>query len=265
MEELDQAATPEEETPVVEESAPLEVEETEQQETQEPEANEEEAPQDDSQAKEDSKGDAVQKRINEITAKRRQAERENQELKSRLDALEQKQAQATAAQGPPKLEDFDYDDEAFNKAQVDYQVNQKLIAAEVENQRKQAEQQKAKADADFVQRVKEANIEGFEDVVGNLVDTVLLPSQIVDAIQSDEKGPELVFYLGQHLDKADEIVRMPPVQAALELGKISAKLGNMKPTKKTTKAPSPPPTITGGGGISKEPADMSMDEVMRAD
>jgi hypothetical protein len=65
-------------------------------------------------------------------------------------------------------------------------------------------------------------------------------------------GAEVAYFLGQHLDVADEIATANPMMAAMRLGEIRAQLANGKPKPKPSAAPDPIAPISAGGKIASD-------------
>ncbi len=208
------------------------------------------------------KKDGVQARFNKITAEKYEARREAEALQKRVNELEAQKAKAPVSEAP-KIEDFDYDQDAFSAAFIKYQVgietaNQQksYVANQAKEQQRLTEQQAA---AEFSQKVSKLEIPDY-------VETVKMIPQLQDetllAIYNVENGPEVAYHLGKHLDVADSIAHMPPMQAAMEIGRISANLNFNKTSKKPTTAPDPiKPIGSGGVAHTKAVEDMSMDEI----
>jgi hypothetical protein len=68
-----------------------------------------------------------------------------------------------------------------------------------------------------------------------------------DAIMVAERGPEVAYHLGSNPDEAARIASLPPLQQAIQLGRIEATLD---PPKKVSTAPTPPPTVSKGNASS---------------
>ena len=237
----------------------------ENEETQAVEEVEESAPSEETQAVEEVEesapleNDGVQKRINKITADKHAERRRAEAAEARLKELEEKQANAPTK--APSLDDpeIDYDEDKYLEARIDYGVKKAAQESRLAQKGQTAQAAREAANSNFAQRVEKVGIDDYSEVIQGLVDTVPLSVDIVDAIQADEKGPELAYYLGKNLDVADKVAGMPPIVAALELGKISAKLSSGKPTK-LTKAPAPVKQAGAGGGVRKDEKDMTMEE-----
>ena len=212
------------------------------------------------------KSNGVQERINKITAdkheERRKREAEGKradELQKRLDELEAKKPTLSK----PTLEDHEYDDDAFNKATVAYQV-QEQVAAELTTQRTKQDQkdQQAKQQQSLDTFNERATALGKDDFAAKAEAIPDLPDGVADAIMSLENGAEMVYHLGTHLDKADALANMTPMQAMMELGRISASMST-KPETKLSAAPDPIESIKTGSAINTEVGDeMSMDAWM---
>jgi hypothetical protein len=211
------------------------------------------------EANEEQKHDAVQARINKITAEKYEAKRKAEELERRLAEIEK--SQSALPSEAPKLEDFDFDESRHNEAVIQYQV-QKHLAEQAAQEKKQAADVAAQAKAaEFAAKESEyaaANPTYAQDVAN-------LPrfsSDTLDAIYSLDNGPQMAQYLGKHLDVADEIASANPVLAAVKLGQIAAALSVNAKTVTTSKAPEPVDTLSGSAGVAKDLDSMSMDEIM---
>lgn len=253
-----------------EDSAPSE------EEPQEPEQAAEPEPEVEEPEVEEPKRDRVQERINQLTAKYREEERKRQELEQRLNQIEKPKVDAPT---PPDPNEF-YDDSEYQQALIKYSedlIDYKVVqrTQELVNQQRQAvaEQQRQAKNEAYAQKVEQAKIPEYEKALQDLILYSPLRPELVDVIQEDDNGPQLVHYLGTHLDVADKISNIKnPAIAALELGKISAGL-KRKPEKQKTKATKPiEPEARSGGKLSRsleERVDKgdtpSMDEIWKMD
>lgn len=208
----------------------------------------------------------VQDRINKITAdkheERRKAEAQAKradDLQAKLDELEAKKPTLTE----PTLEGHEYDEDAFNKANVAYQV-QEQVKAELKTQKAQQEHLNQEAAAQksldtFNERVTTLGKDDFAAKASAIPD---LPAGVADAIMSLENGAEMVYHLGSNLDKADALANMSPMAAMMELGRLSASI-SVKPETKLSAAPDPIEPVKSGSAINSEVGDdMPMDEWM---
>ena len=195
--------------------------------------------------------DSVQAKINKVTGRMYAEKREKEALQREIDSLRasQKVPEAKA----PTLEDFDYDEAAFNAASISHQVkagvaaeSQRLQNAGIANSQAEVHQQREQAFNAQVAAVT-ASKPDYQDVVKQLPN---FNQDTLDAIMGSDQGAELAYELGQKLDLADEIANSSPMVAAMKLGELSAQL-KQKPNVKTSAAPSPIEPISAGGSLNK--------------
>jgi hypothetical protein len=202
-----------------------------------------------------------QERFNKITADKYAEKRRADAAEARLRELEakvpQQQPESVTA---PKLEDFDYDESKYNEALIDYKVNQK--AAQIQQQQEAAQSAAKQQQAAEAFNAKVASFAeqapDYQEAVGNIPP---LPAETLDVVMQAENGPQLAYYLGKHLDIADEIASASPYVAAMKLGAISERLAAVKPNVTTSAAPDPIEPISSGGSISRDLSEMSMEEI----
>ena len=241
------------ETPTTE-SAPVE-------DTKDPIATEANEPKGD-----EPKANGVQERINKITADKHEERRQREasdkradELQAKLDSIEANKPKLSE----PNLEEHNYDEDAFNKATVAFQV-QEQVKAELTTQKAQQEQtdQQAEAQAELSKFNERAEALGKDDFAVKAKAIPELPEGVASAIMSLENGAEMVYHLGSNLDKADALSSMTPMAAMMELGRISASM-SVKPEIKTSAAPDPIEPVTAGSALSDKIDDeMSIDSWM---
>jgi hypothetical protein len=194
----------------------------------------------------------IQKRINKFTTEKYADRRKAQAMQSRIDELEA--SQKAVENKAPTLEDYDYDESAFNAASISHQVKQGMA---LESQRLQTE--------GIAEKQKEANQtrdDAFNDQVAKVTlkhpdyqeRIKTLPEfkqETLDAIMSLEKGAEIAIALTEQLDLAEEIANASPMVAAMKLGELSERLKS-KPPIRTSAAPSPIEPLSSGGSLNKE-------------
>ena len=203
----------------------------------------------------------VQARINKITAEKYAEKRRADENEKALNELKAQQPSQPIQSGQePKLEDFDYDESAHTSALIDYRVNLKAEQIQQQQQQAQSQAQARQASDSFNTKVATfaEKATDYEQVVANIPQ---LPEETLNAVMQSDKGPELAYYLGKHLDIADEIATASPMAAAMKLGQISAQLTATTKTVNTSAAPEPIEPIESGGSLSKKTEDMSMEEI----
>lgn len=189
--------------------------------------------------------DNVQKRINKITAEKHEAKREAEELRKRLESLESKPKEQAKK---PELSEFDYDDDAYRSALVDYQVQKALEDRELKQSHAEQARRAQEQQTVFNDRIEKLKKPDFWEVA-NAVPT--LAPETVSALMEDEEGASMIYHLGKHLDLADNLASLKPHQQLLEIGRISASL-NKKKTVKLSAAPEPIEPINSGGSLTKD-------------
>jgi hypothetical protein len=198
-----------------------------------------------------------QKRIDEVTRQKYDAQREADYWRGLAEGRSQAQQPAIAQQqdGPPREDQFeDYD--AYQAALIDYRVEQR-IARERENAQREAVVQT------YQGRVNAAR-EKFADYDAVVCDPSLPISPLMaEVIKESELGPEVAYHLGTNRSEAQRIAALPPHRQAAELGKLEAKLTAAPAPQSAPRTPPPPPPKTVSGlsaGLTKDPSEMSMAE-----
>jgi beta-glucosidase-like glycosyl hydrolase len=111
------------------------------------------------------------------------------------------------------------------------------------SQREQQKHQKEVIEA-YHDREEEARskYDDFEQVAYN--PNLPITSDMAQAIQYSDIGPDLAYHLGANPKEAERISRLPPILQAKEIGKLEQKLSSNPPVKKTSNAPTPISPIT---------------------
>lgn len=203
--------------------------------------------------------DAVQDHINNITEQKHDALRNVEALKKKIVSMESAQPVKNRA---PTIEDFDYNEDEFQQASIDYEVSRRIEIINQKADQEKTEKTRQKMQDGFSEKAKKFASKNptYEAIIKRVPE---LHSEVLDVIFSLENGPDVAFLLGNKLDLADKISSLQPAQAAVQLGILSANIMNNKPETTVSNAPNPVKTLSGGGGvIKKNIADMSMEEIM---
>ncbi len=209
---------------------------------------------------------SVQERIDELTYRWRQTERELeywrnlalQHMQVGGQTAPQAEGQKVVFDKPrPKPEEFD-SQEAYEDALFQWWEAKR----QAEIQARSETEKITRLAQDFMQRASKFREEhpDFDLVIQSPVYT----DTMREVILQSEEGPQLAYYLGlpENRMEAERIANMPPLLQVKELGKLAAKLS--KPTKKTSEAPPPINPVKGAGGpVAKNPDEMSIEEWMR--
>jgi hypothetical protein len=254
------------------ENAPESTETEPSAEPVEDDAGEESAPStDEEETGEDSadeppkKSKGVQKRIDELTRAKYEAEREReiarQELERYRREAEQQKAQPATGDNEPRFEDFSsYDDyvKAIAKHSALKEVNAIKAQQAQETEARKAEEMKRAFDEKAAKA--RSKYDDFDTIaLSPIVPYTPVMAQLV--AESDIAG-DLAYYLGKNLDEAKRLSQLSPVDAAKQLGRLEAKLSEAPKPKKITQAPPPIKTVAGNEKVSKDPSKMSMAEYM---
>jgi len=175
---------------------------------------------------------------------------------------------------PPKEEDFDDYNDYIDKL-TDYKVDLKMAEYDRVMEARAANQAHAQKRQGLIEKL-EAGREKYNDFDEVVHDPIVpITEAMVDILAETEYPAEIAYYLGKNLSQATQISRMPPIQAAKQIGIIEAKIAAdekakpsgsalPKPTvvKKTTSAPAPIKPVKPGGAevVTKDPSKMTNEE-----
>jgi hypothetical protein len=191
-----------------------------------------------SESSTEKKDDGFEKRAAEITSKFYNEKQQKEHYKRQYDELVAQQQPAPPSEPGKSLADFEYDEVKFSGYLTD-QARQ-AAHAEVEKGHQQEQQFKRRAEFEMKEAAFEENAKDYQAVTRS--QTLAVTETMVEALQSSDKGPAVLYYLGKNPEVASSIAQMAPLDAARELGKIEAtKL--VAPTPPTSKTPAPVPKI----------------------
>lgn len=206
------------------------------------------------------KNKGVGKRINELTREKHEERRAKEQAESEArywreqaqHAQPQRQPEPTQPQGKPTLEQYGNDWNAYEEARDNWVLTQARQSFVQEHQQWQQQQQQEARQAKFSERVAALERESpgaWEQAIAAPVATTPV---MLEAIAESEIGPKVGVYLAQHLDEALAITRLPPMQQAVAMGRIEAKLLSAPPPPPrptVTRAPPPPPSVSGANAV----------------
>lgn len=181
------------------------------------------------------KKDGVQKRIDELVRARREAERERDALLQRVQSQPQPKPEPITAD--KTLADFDYDEGAYTSYLTDLAEARaaERVQQYTRQQRVQSVQQAYKAkEAEFA-----ATVDDYDTVAFN--PNLHISQNLASGLMESDMGPQLLYHLGKNPDVADNLSRMKPSAMLREMGRLEAKLSDVKPS--VSKTPPPPPKV----------------------
>lgn len=229
---------------------------------------------DDSQEKpveKPKKVNRVQERINELTARAREAERALAALEAAQQTKQPEPAKAPTApvqdnapnpdaqneDGSDKYPLGEYDPQYIRdmaRHTIETEWARKEQEAAETSQRQQIEQARAEIQNQWVERLTPA-LEQHEDFLDKTMELEsafdgLDPQYsdyLVQTIKSLDHGPDVLYYFANNLEEAKKFVGLGPLNATLALGEINAmfKGTTRKAEPKVSKAP-PPPQVNKG-------------------
>jgi hypothetical protein len=189
----------------------------------------------------------AQKRIDELTWKAHEREREAEYW--RQIAYQNQPKPEPKAEEPvklPTLESVGYDEAKYQAALIEYATKQ--AEQVVEKRLTQAEQQRKEQARMETFATRQAEFaKAKPDYQSRISDPTLpITEAMRDVIVDSPAGPELAYYLAENRETAEQIARLPAHLAALELGRIDGRLSALKEVAKrpvVSKAPPPPPKV----------------------
>ena len=198
---------------------------------------------------------------------------ENDELSEKLKATRERLKRIEeAAQGaaPPKQDDFETYEEfqaalsAHHAMRMMDDRQRKDVEREMEAQQREIErvqrQQHEEIAQNWAAQAADAKTRyaDFEQVAFSAP----ISDQVAQMVASMDAGADVAYHLGLNPAEAARISRLPPVEAAMELGRIEARVNAPKP-KTVTQAPDPVSTVRSNGAIDKDPDKMTPEEYDR--
>lgn len=261
-----------EETSVTEEpvetTAPAEtVEETAPEHQEEETAASEDTPEEPEKPKRRSR---AEERINALTRKNYETERqlaESQRQNAELQQHIQQTQQPQTPQNMPRLADFDYDEGRYQQAVTDWQQDQMRQMQEQQQtlMQQQAQQAEAVRTQQLIQDKVAKGMAKHADFQAKVMDPSLPPLHQVNqaafqAIVESDVGEDVYYYLANNQAELYALASMNPVQAIRTVAQIENKL-QAKPV--ASNAPPAPPTRVGGKTeVQKDPDQMTTEEWM---
>lgn len=200
----------------------------------------------------------VQKRIDELTRQRYDAERAAENARREADyyrSLANQGTKPTEVQAPtgkePKLEDFDsYDAFIEAKAAHVFEKKQHALREQQALQRQQEETdslRKSFAEKAELGRKKYAD---YDEIVHS--PNVHIAQHTAALVMQSDLAHELAYHIAKNPDIAAKINALNPVLAAKEIGRLEANLAVKPQAKKISSAPPPIKPIKGKEEVKKD-------------
>tara|TARA_Y100000590_G_scaffold304968_1_gene343921 strand:+ start:708 stop:1598 length:891 start_codon:yes stop_codon:yes gene_type:complete len=200
---------------------------------------------DDTEAPKDE--NKVQKRIDKLTKRWRDAERHNQELAAELEQQRLSSEAAQKLQEPAKtLADFNYDENQYRE----YLHSEVIDVAKAEagrvaqDIRAQAEAAEQTARWDLQEREFAKTHTDYDEIAKS--PDLNISQDMATEIQAAENGPAIAYHLGQHPELASEISTLPPREVTRRIARLEVALESAREAtqeQQVSKAPPPPPKV----------------------
>jgi hypothetical protein len=216
----------------------------------------------------------AQERAQQIREETRHKWEAHRALEAREKAIDEKLARLQKLEGQPsqekapRLEDYTeetaqqyLEDLAEWKAEQKFAERSKKQTEEQSKQKEEQEQRNLYSDYEKQYSARVAKDPSFAEKELDVAKMIKMTGakHIETALLSIENKVDLVEYFGDNLDVLEDLIKLSPQRAFIEIGKITAKQ-EQKP-RTVSRAPAPINTLrnTGAGGI-KDLAGMSFDE-----
>ena len=206
---------------------------------------------------------SARERINELTKRAHEAEREVQRLR---EASERKPAESTEKPIPDRFGSYDEYVEALADWKADQRVAESFKRRDAERSQAaeaRAAEAKAQAWAERQSEFREATPD-YDAVVGK--SAVQIAPHVVDTLLDSESGPELAYHLAKRPETVKRINALSPLSAARELGRIEATLSSpaAPQIKPASKAPAPITPVRSSAPAAVDLASANMDQYIAA-
>lgn len=198
-------------------------------------------------------GSGFQDRIDELTRKRREAERDAEYWRGRAEATPPSTSEPKEEQG---LDPDDFDTNADYLKAVTTQIRDDIKTT---NALERKNEQNAVIQTEVAKQYQEARVKhtDFDEVA--LSPSVQITQSMFDAAMGKSLG-DVLYFLGSNKAEASRIASLSPTQQIKEIGKIETKLVLKTPGQ--TNAPNPPATVGGGGSTTtKSEKEMTRSEL----
>jgi len=235
-------------TPTGDETRPEETETPEQEEQElEQEADEakaEEAAAETAEEEEKArrKHEKVQRRINQLTREKKEAQEEASKLRTQL-AEQSKPVQ-------PKPDDYD-DEHAYIDAQVEYR-----LSLEKQETPKRQEQ----AGPNF-KSIVDSGKEKYKDFEAVAMSDQNLTQQVAETVAMADNADDIFYHLGKNPVELERISLLSPREMAREVGRLEITV--TKPPSRTTSTPPPAKPVESAPSADVDMSKLSTDEWMR--
>lgn len=199
------------------------------------------------------KANRSEKRISQLTARRREAERARDVALAETKVLTER----LAKRDNPAPNEADFDDYAKYQAALNVHEYRQFSKADREDEIKDSQERSTAAQADVQQASEDAFRVSVEDLAERvpdfekkLVASKFVPSPLLgEEILNSEQGAEVLYHLIRNPSEADAITALKsPGAVAKAVGRIEGRLSAPPPPKRVSQAPAPVGSVAKGQG-----------------
>ena len=196
--------------------------------------------------------------VKELRKTSRETQKQNKELKQKLEALTATEVKTVTLEPKPTLEELDYDSEKY-EASLDAWYNNKRDHDKQQEQVKQEQDNQAKVWQgtleSYVTKKKALNIPDYDEAEHTVIET-LSETQQGMILQGADDPALLVYALGKNPKRAKELADIKdPVKFAFAVAKLETTV------KKTSRKKAPPAEKTVIGGAPASANDSTLDKL----
>lgn len=184
-------------------------------------------------------------------------------------AQQQQQPRQPVVPKPVQQPDETWED--YNDRVMDWKVEERLARMNAEQQAAQAREQSQAQAAQWNERVNayKAQKRDYDETLAS-ADHIMVPPAMQQAIMTSDNGPALVYALAQDHKELERLVKLEPLAAVRELGRLEAKITATQANPSAqraavSQAPEPIRPVGQGAATSTKPLDeMDFQEYKRA-
>lgn len=198
----------------------------------------------------------VQKRIDELTQKRRDAEREKDYWRQQaFNAQRPAEPAAPKVEEPrpagKKLADFGYDEEKYQDYLFE-QVEARALKT-VEKTFSQKQEESSRIHNITAHKAREAKFAKDVPDYFEIAHYAPITDSMAQMVMKSDRSAELAYHLGKNPEVAAKISQLPEREQAWELGRLEAKLTDKPKPPVISNAPPPAPRIDGASNSGPTP------------
>lgn len=240
-------------------------------EAQDADTDEEAAPSEDAEPEKPKRRSRAEERIHALTREKYEAQQRAEQYERQMREMQQyfaQQQQQRPMSEPPKLADYDYDENAYSQAIQQWhvgQVQEMQRQQQIQQQQYAMQQQQMQRQQALMQKAQEATAK-YPDWQAKVSDPNLPPlAQInpaaFEAVASSDAFADVTYYLANNPQEVFSFHGLDPVSAIRKVAQIEARL-SAKPVASQKAPPKPPSRVKGNSEAVSDPSKMSTDEWM---